>query len=149
MKGRILDYSIQANEGIISGDDGERYSFPGSEWKSQEPPKTGMIVDFVTKGNQAQAVYPVAGSASSSNNQKSRITAGLLAIFFGGFGIHKFYLGYKNTGIIHLIAAIPGTLLVIPAAIICIIGLIEGIIYLTMSDEDFYRTYVENQKHWF
>jgi hypothetical protein len=34
-------------------------------------------------------------------------------------------------------------------AIMFIIGLIEGIIYLAASDEDFYATYVQSKKKWF
>jgi TM2 domain-containing membrane protein YozV len=58
---------------------------------------------------------------------KSKVTAGILAILLGGLGIHKFYLGKTLQGIIYLIFC----WLYIPA----IIGLIEGIIYLTMDDE--------------
>lgn len=58
---------------------------------------------------------------------KSKVTAGILAILLGGLGIHKFYLGKTLQGIIYLLLC----WLYIPA----LIGLIEGIIYLTMSDE--------------
>ena len=34
-------------------------------------------------------------------------------------------------------------------AVLAVIGIIEGIIYLTKSDEEFVRTYVDSQKHWF
>ena len=60
---------------------------------------------------------------------KNRVTAGLLAILLGGLGIHKFYLGKTGTGILYLLFFWTG----IPA----IIGLIEGIIMLTQSDEEF------------
>ena len=33
MKGKILDYNIQESNGIISGDDGQRYSFENKDWK--------------------------------------------------------------------------------------------------------------------
>lgn len=47
MKGKILDYNIQESTGIISGDDGQRYSFSNSEWKSSESPKAKSgICDF-------------------------------------------------------------------------------------------------------
>ena len=60
---------------------------------------------------------------------KSRVAAGLLAIFLGSFGVHKFYMGKIGMGILYLLfcwTAIPG-----------IIGFIEGIIYLCESDEKF------------
>ena len=46
MKGTILDYSIQTNHGVISGDDQIRYHFTGAEWKGQTPPNRGIRVDF-------------------------------------------------------------------------------------------------------
>ena len=80
---------------------------------------------------------------------KSKVAAGLLAIFLGGLGIHKFYLGYTTQGIILLLVTILGALLLIGPLITGVISLIEGIIYLTKSDEDFYNIYVVNKKEWF
>lgn len=44
------------------------------------------------------------------HSSKSRITAGLLAIFLGSFGIHSFYLGDIKKGIIHLVLSMTGIL---------------------------------------
>ena len=66
-----------------------------------------------------------------------KIVAGILGILLGGLGIHKFYLGYTTAGIIMLVVSIVSCGFVAP--IISIIGLIEGILYLTKSDEEFYR----------
>lgn len=73
-----------------------------------------------------------------------KIAAGLLAILLGPLGIHKFLLGYTSEGIIWLVISIftCGT-------VTAILGLIEGIIYLTKSDEEFYQTYQLNKKGWF
>jgi hypothetical protein len=57
MKGTILDFSIQTNEGIISADDNNRYNFSGADWKETKPPARGMRVDFGIAGSNAQAVY--------------------------------------------------------------------------------------------
>ena len=51
MKGKILDYNIQESTGIISGDDGQRYSFSNNEWKASESPKANQNVDFEIDGN--------------------------------------------------------------------------------------------------
>ena len=75
--------------------------------------------------------------------ESKRITAGILALFLGAFGVHKFYLGYTGAGVIHLV------LLFVTCGLVKIIGIIEGIIYLTMSDEDFIETYQIGQKEWF
>lgn len=57
MKGKILGFSIAESQGVISGDDGNRYTFVGKEWKSQTPPRAGARVDFDTEGRAATAVY--------------------------------------------------------------------------------------------
>jgi phage shock protein PspC (stress-responsive transcriptional regulator) len=57
MKGTILDFSIQTNSGIVSGDDGKRYSFVGAEWKDSAHPAKGMLVDFEPNENLATGVY--------------------------------------------------------------------------------------------
>lgn len=64
---------------------------------------------------------------------KNKLAAGLLAIFLGDFGAHKFYLGKPGVGLIYLLFFWTG----IPA----VIGIIEGIIYLLSSEEDFQRKY--------
>lgn len=72
-----------------------------------------------------------------------RIITGILAILLGAWGVHKFYLGYTKEGIIQIIVT------VVTLGIGGIIGLIEGIIYLTKSDEEFIKTYQEGHKGWF
>jgi phage shock protein PspC (stress-responsive transcriptional regulator) len=67
MKGRVLDFSIADGSGAISGDDGVRYRFVGSEWKSAgKLPNTGARVDFVATEDVASAVYLDPGSRASS-----------------------------------------------------------------------------------
>lgn len=86
-----------------------------------------------------------------------KIAAGICGILLGGFGVHKFVLGYQNEGIILLSAYLIGLVLTfitcgagvfIPIAV-GIVGLVEGIIYLTKSDEEFSQTYIVNKKPWF
>lgn len=60
---------------------------------------------------------------------KSKVAAGLLAIFLGGLGIHKFYMGKVGMGILYLVFCWT----YIPA----IVGFVEGIIYLCSNDENF------------
>ena len=70
-----------------------------------------------------------------------KLAAGLLAILLGPFGIHKFLLGYTKQGIIWLFLS-----LITFGTLTGLLGLIEGIIYLTKSDEEFYRTYQLGRK---
>lgn len=72
---------------------------------------------------------------------EKKIIAGILGILLGGLGIHKFYLGYTKEGIIQILLSL--------VCIGGILGLIEGIIYLTKSDEEFVKTYVTGRKGWF
>src|SRR5215475_5601509 len=76
-----------------------------------------------------------------------KLAAGILGILLGGLGIHKFVLGYKTEGLIMLL----GTVLTcgIASVIFTPIGLVEGILYLVKSDEEFVRTYIQNKRGWF
>ena len=65
-------------------------------------------------------------------SDKSKVVAGVLGILLGGFGAHRFYLGDMTGGIIRLVVS------VVTCGIGGIIGLIEGIIYLTKSEEQFF-----------
>ncbi len=79
--------------------------------------------------------------------ENKKIICGVFAIILGCLGIHKFILGYQKEGIIMLLVSV--LTCGIGAGFMAIIGLIEGIIYLTKSDEEFYETYQLNQKTWF
>jgi TM2 domain-containing membrane protein YozV len=78
---------------------------------------------------------------------EKKVIAGVLAILLGSLGIHKFYLGYTKAGIIML--AISVVTCGFGATIVWIIALIEGITYLTKSDQEFVDTYVTGKKEWF
>lgn len=82
---------------------------------------------------------------------KSHIVAGLLAIFLGCFGIHKFYLGYNSTGFVMLAVTVIGSIFSLGLAgmVMSVISMIEGIIYLVIGQVSFDRTYVQSKKEWF
>ncbi|WMI66847.1 NINE protein [Aestuariibaculum sp. YM273] len=83
------------------------------------------------------------GAQETFESDNKKVLAGILAILLGYLGIHKFVLGYTKEGIIQLIAS------VVTCGIASIIPFIEGIIYLTKSDDDFYNTYQVGKKPWF
>ena len=150
MQGNILSFTVQDGQGLISGDDGIRYTFTGAEWRENAPPYPGERVDFQPEGTQALAVYRVMGlGVGVSSARKNKIAAGLFGIFLGWLGIHKFYLGFTTPGILMLLAGTLGWILVFPPFIAGLFGLIEGIIYLTKSDEEFYQTYEVRRQQWF
>lgn len=89
-----------------------------------------------------------------------KILAGIMGIVLGGLGIHKFVLGYQQEGIIMLsvnLLSIIGLIvscgilfpLMFVSMAVGIVGLVEGIMYLTKSDEEFVQTYIVNKKPWF
>ena len=86
----------------------------------------------------------------NATGDNKKILAGILAIVLGWLGVHKFILGYQKEGIIMAVLGVAGWFLCgIPTALVSIVGLVEGIIYLTKSDEEFYNTYQAGKKPWF
>lgn len=157
MRGTIINYDARTGEGLISGDDNQRYSFKGINVKSDfNLVCQGAPVDFDVQGNEAFSIFAISGQSGSGLNiggtpgNKSRVVACLLAIFLGSLGIHKFYLGYNQAGLIMLLITIFGIFLFgIPGIFVYIIAFIEAIIYITKSDQEFYQIYVANKKQWF
>lgn len=80
-----------------------------------------------------------------------KLAAGLLGIFLGAFGIHKFLLGYTTPGIIMLVVTLVGGVLTcgVASGVMGVIGLIEGIIYLTKTNAEFQAEYLDATKGWF
>lgn len=72
-----------------------------------------------------------------------KLVAGICGILLGAWGVHKFILGYTTEGIIQIVITL------VTCGIGGIVGIVEGIIYLTKSDEEFVRTYIQNKKGWF
>jgi TM2 domain-containing membrane protein YozV len=90
-------------------------------------------------------------SGGGSSGGGNKVAAGICGILIGAFGIHKFILGYHTAGVIMLLVSVIGgaCTLLVSTCVMGIIGFIEGIIYLSKSDEEFYRTYVVGRKEWF
>jgi TM2 domain-containing membrane protein YozV len=87
---------------------------------------------------------PPPAIASRASN---KIPAGVCGILLGSLGIHQFILGYTGAGLVLLLLTVLTCGLA--GMVTHIIGLIEGIIYLCKSDEEFVRTYVDGRKEWF
>lgn len=127
---------------------GTKIDYPSAQTGTNPEPAVGSAYSSNTQNTQnTQAPHQTTGAPSSSygtpvspsttvfdGEKKERIAAALLAIFLGGFGVHKFYLGNITMGIIYLVLSFTG--------ITWLIGLVEGIIYLTKTDEEFYRDHV-------
>ena len=89
--------------------------------------------------------------AQAAPNTKDHVAAGLLAIFLGSLGIHKFYLGYNTPGFIMLAVTIVGSIFSLGLAglAMVVISIVEGVLYLSKSQTEFEQAYVFNKKEWF
>jgi TM2 domain-containing membrane protein YozV len=94
-----------------------------------------------------QSVNPQSMTDWKAMGADKKIAAGICGIVLGWAGVHKFILGYTTEGVIMLVISLVScfTLAIVPS----VIGIVEGIIYLTKSDEEFVRTYLQNKKGWF
>ena len=89
-------------------------------------------------------------ASSGSGESSKRIPAGVCGILLGALGVHKFILGYTSEGAIMLVVSVIGFFLLgLGPLVMGIIGLIEGIIYLTKGDAVFNATYVQRKRGWF
>ena len=119
---------------------------------SQDWKPLGSLPEFAAdlKPPPVSAASPptITPPLSASNPRASnKIAAGICGILLGSLGVHKFILGYTGAGLIMLLV----TFLTcgIGGCVMHVIGLIEGIIYLCKSDDEFVRVYVDGRKDWF
>jgi TM2 domain-containing membrane protein YozV len=80
-----------------------------------------------------------------------QLLSGYCGIIFGAFGVHKFVLGYTPEAVIMLIVTLVGGYFTYGLTLIImqIVGLIEGMIYLNKSHDEFVNTYFLNRQGWF
>ena len=99
---------------------------------------------LVPAGTPPAFAPPPSDLAARASN---KIPAGICGVLLGSLGVHKFILGYTGAGLIMLLVTVLSCGIAYP--VMHIIGLIEGILYLCKTDEDFVRTYVDGRKEWF
>lgn len=131
---KILTISYKRNEVQVGLEDGSLRKFSVDDF-SYSPLAVGDIVEIyegegITTIVKSTNTVRVSGN-SNTGNQKSRLTAGLLGIFLGGWGIHNFYLGNNKTAIWQLILWIIGVLTVIVWIVPVVWGFVEGILIIT------------------
>jgi TM2 domain-containing membrane protein YozV len=147
MRGQVLGVDKRTGDGIVSGDDGRRYSFTPVDWADRGEPAIGMYVDFETHETRALSIFPVPGTspapvAASSAPEpmagdRNKYIAALIAFFVGPLGIHRFYLGRTGSAIAMLILSctVIGLLVSVPWAFV------DMIRYLIMSEREFALRY--------
>ena len=116
------------------------------------PPSTDASNQQYYQQGYSQPAYtaPTQWPNATGVCHKDHVAAALLAIFLGSFGVHKFYLGYNTAGFIMLAVSLLGVVLFfVPSVVVWLIGVIEGIVYLMKSQEEFDYLYVRNKRLWF
>ena len=153
MRGQVLGVDTRTGDGIVTGDDGRRYSFKPDDWAHRGEPAIGMIVDFETADNRALSIFPVPGTSpppavapsaqapAPAYDSRDKVVAALLAFFIGIFGVHRFYLGRTGSGIAMLLLSCTfiGLAVTVPWAFI------DMIRYLVMSDREFAERYARGR----
>jgi TM2 domain-containing membrane protein YozV len=143
----------RTGDGIVTGEDGRRYSFKPLDWAARGEPAVGMEVDFETHESRALSIFPVPGASpppvavasappAPDLGDRNKYIAALIAFLIGPLGIHRFYLGRTGSGIamVLLSCTIVGLLLTVPWA------LIDMIRYLVMSDREFEERYARKPR---
>lgn len=107
--------------------------------------------EFAEEAKETASEFAESAKETFASGENKKVLAGVLAILLGSLGIHKFILGYNKEGIILLVVTLVLGFITcgIGASLAGLVGLIEGIIYLTKSDEEFYNTYQVGKKPWF
>lgn len=126
---------------------GQAYQQPGGQaYQQSQGPWQANQAYSQPYGQPYQQPY-----AQAAPNTKDHVAAGLLAIFLGSLGIHKFYLGYNTPGFIMLAVTIVGSIFSLGLAglAMVVISIVEGVLYLSKSQTEFEHLYVFNHKEWF
>jgi TM2 domain-containing membrane protein YozV len=154
MRGQVLGVDTRTGDGIVTGEDGRRYSFKPLDWAARGEPAVGMEVDFETHESRAMSIFPVpgaspppavadrpAGPARAPLEDRNKYIAALIAFFIGPLGVHRFYLGRTGSGIAMVILSctLVGLLVTVPW------GFIDMVRYLIMSDYEFAERYARKR----
>ena len=120
--------------------------------KKKELEKLQSEVNSLKNGNKTVTAQSSEYSDPSWDEIKSKkTTAGIIGLFFGAFGAHKFVIGYQKEGFIYLGVSIVGGIITCGGAlaVTSILALIESIMLLTKTPEEFKRLYIDKKTPWF
>ncbi|MBT8267391.1 MAG: NINE protein [Bacteroidia bacterium] len=149
------DLRDDLNDMLGDAKDGAKKAAGKGEELAKEAKEKASEFAKEAKDSAKEFVDEAKDTFEKSKGENKKVLAGILGILLGALGVHKFILGYQKEGFILLGLFIVGVVTscigigILIAWIPGLIGLIEGIIYLTKSDEDFYNTYQVGRKPWF
>ncbi|WP_150050313.1 MULTISPECIES: NINE protein [Methylomonas] len=98
MLGHIESYDERCQTGVVKHED-RFYEFHIDHWTSQEAPRVGDDVDFDHENGEVTEIGPVGAYLTQVKPVKNHLIAALLGIIGGGFGLHRFYLGFWGLGV--------------------------------------------------
>ena len=149
MRGQVLGVDRRTGDGMVAGEDGQRYAFRPEDWALNSEPAIGLQVDFEPHDRRALSIFPMpatpvapaviapAAARAPGATSRNKIVAALLAFFLGTLGVHRFYLGRNGSGIAMLVLS----LTIIGLFVSAPWALIDAIRYLVMDDEEFAARY--------
>jgi TM2 domain-containing membrane protein YozV len=144
MRGQVLGVDARSGHGLLSGDDGQRYTFLPGDWTQRSEPVIGQSVDFETADGRALNIFPLAAPPvvapaprTPPANDRNKYVAAALAFLLGTLGVHRFYLGRTASGIVMLVL----TLTVVGLLVTGLWALIDTVRYLVMPDAEFDARY--------
>ena len=113
--------------------------------KKKELEKLKSEVNSLKNGNETVS------DPTLDEIKSKKTTAGIVGIFLGAFGGHKFVLGYQREGFIYLGVSVIGGIITCGGALFVtsILGLVESIMLLTKTPEEFKKKYVDTKTPWF
>lgn len=159
MEDRIADAEAEVARAQARLEELRRQADGASSPRSDATSTPDDIVDAIAAESEAEARGNCGSEAAATVlyeeppfvPAKDHVAAALLAILLGCFGIHKFYLGYTTAGFIMLGITIVGGVftLGIAAAVMALVGIVEGVLYLTESQSKFESTHVAHMREWF
>lgn len=96
----------------------------------------------------------ITGSSSEEHSLTCRQKASALAIFLGALGVHKFYLGHLAEGCVHITLTLTSLAAAfvldtwLPLVVVVIFSAIEGVVYISRTEEQFARDYLQERRRW-
>ena len=108
MRGQVLGVDPRTGEGLVAGQDGQRYRFAPEDWAHRGEPAIGIEVDFKAANDRALSVFPmptapgprraVPPAAVVPANDRNKYVAAVMAFAIGTLGITASTLAGRARG---------------------------------------------------